>query len=205
MSTQKITLYYAHDPMCSWCYGFRPVWQQVTDWCQDKVNIEYLLGGLAADTNEIMPQAMQTDIQSYWQKIEQAIPGTTFNVDFWTNNQPRRSTYRSCRAVIAARVQQTNKPLEMITAIQNAFYQQALNPSNRDTLIDCAKQCDLDISADLDAPHTQNLLKLEMQQCRQLGLTSFPSLLIEKNGEFYDLAVDYLSAKTIIRHIQLYL
>ncbi|MDQ6983350.1 MAG: DsbA family protein [Ghiorsea sp.] len=205
MSTKKTTLYYAHDPMCSWCFGFRPVWQEVTAWCQEKVNIEYLMGGLAPDSDDIMPQSMQSDIQSYWKKIELSIPGTQFNFDFWKSNQPRRSTYRSCRAVICTRVQQPKKLTEMIRLIQNAYYQNAKNPSDREPLIECAKQCGLDIerfSQDLDAPYTKDLLRLEMLQCHQLGLNSFPSLLLEKQGEFTSIALDYNNAQNIIQQIK---
>lgn len=205
MSSQKVTLYYAHDPMCSWCFGFRPVWSEVTDWCQGKLTIEYLMGGLAPDSDVEMPQAMQNDIQSYWRKIENYIPGAQFNFDFWTNNKPRRSTYRSCRAVICARTQQFEKQFEMVRLIQNAYYQQAKNPSDRDTLIACAKQCELDIERfenDLDAPYTNDLLKVEMLQCRDLGLNSFPSLLLEKDGEYISIGLDYNNAQTMIEQIK---
>jgi len=205
MSKQKTTLYYAHDPMCSWCYGFRPVWKEVTDWCQDKIQIEYLMGGLAPDSDDIMPQGMQDDIQSYWRKIQNYIPGTEFNFDFWTQNKPRRSTYRSCRAVISARVQQPEKQFEMIKLIQDAYYLQAKNPSDREPLIECAKQSSLDVerfSNDLDAQHTKDLLRLEMLQCRQLHLESFPSLLLEKEGEFFGIGLDYNNAQNIIDQLQ---
>ena len=205
MSTQKMSLYYAHDPMCSWCFGFRPVWKEVTDWCQGKLSIEYLMGGLAADSDEEMPQSMQNDIQSYWRKIESFIPGTEFNFDFWSNNKPRRSTYRSCRAVICARTQQPEKQLEMVRLIQNAYYQQAKNPSDSEPLIECAKECGLNVERfekDLDADYTKDLLRLEMLQCHQLGLNSFPSLLLEKEGEFISIALDYNNAKNIIDQIK---
>ncbi len=205
MTEKNITLYYAHDPMCSWCFGFRPVWQEITEWCHGKLKIEYLMGGLAPDSDDIMPQSMQDDIQSYWRKIESYIPGTKFNYDFWTKNDPRRSTYRSCRAVICARVQEPSKQFEMIRLIQNVYYQHAQNPSDREPLIECAKQCDLDIERfkkDLDASYTKDLLRLEMLQCHQLGLDSFPSLLLEKEGEFISIALDYNKAENIIKQIK---
>jgi len=191
--------------MCSWCFGFRPVWKEVTDWCQDKLDIEYLMGGLAPDSEEVMPQSMQSDIQSYWRKIESFIPGTQFNFDFWTKNQPRRSTYRSCRAVICTRVQQADKQRDMIRLIQDAYYLNAKNPSDRAPLIECAKQCGLDVERfekDLDAPYTKDLLRLEMLQCHQVGLNSFPSLLLEKDGEFISIALDYNDSQSMIEQIK---
>ena len=132
------TLYYVHDPMCSWCWGFRPVWQEIRQNLAGNIQVKYLLGGLAPDNDEIMPVAMQQDIAGYWRKIQQHIPNTEFNFDFWQQCEPRRSTYPACRAVIAARKQQADIELAMIEGIQKAYYLHAQNPSNDDTLISLA-------------------------------------------------------------------
>jgi putative protein-disulfide isomerase len=31
MSVTKPTLYYVYDPMCSWCWGYKPVWLQIKE------------------------------------------------------------------------------------------------------------------------------------------------------------------------------
>lgn len=208
MQDKNVTLYYAHDPMCSWCYGFRPVWQTLADWCQGKINIKYLLGGLAPDCDDVMPERMQHDIESYWRTIQRTIPDTEFNFAFWQQNQPRRSTYRACRAVIAARLQQPDSEYEMIRLIQNAYYLEAKNPSDREPLIACAEKCALDIarfSNDLDAPQLQQLLQLELEQCAELHLRSFPSLLLAVNGQFYPIAIDYNNADSMMNDMALVL
>ena len=43
--------------------------------------------------------------KSNWKRIQEVIPGTKFNYDFWTLCEPKRSTYPSCRAVICAKNQ----------------------------------------------------------------------------------------------------
>ena len=98
-------LYYFHDPMCSWCWGFRPAWLQVIDAVSERVEIRYVLGGLAPDTDKPMPPSMQAHLQQTWRRIQQDIPGTQFNFDFWTRCSPSRSTYPACRAIIATRMQ----------------------------------------------------------------------------------------------------
>ena len=85
-------LYYVHDPMCSWCWGFRPTWTEIKANLPEAVEIKYLLGGLAPDSDEPMPESMQSDIAGYWKIIQQRIPGTQFNFDFWDKCEPRRST-----------------------------------------------------------------------------------------------------------------
>ena len=80
------TLIYVHDPMCSWCWGFEPVRKKLFNHLHPSITIKRYVGGLAPDSNEPMPQQMQTMLQNTWRKIEQTIPGTEFNYDFWTLN-----------------------------------------------------------------------------------------------------------------------
>ncbi|WP_370690724.1 hypothetical protein [Methylicorpusculum sp.] len=95
-----------------------------------------MLGGLAPDTDQPMPAEMQVKLKGIWQKIQQTLPGTAFNFDFWTVCTPRRSTYAACRAVIAARNQDFSKEEAMILAIQQAYYLDAKNPADLYTLFE---------------------------------------------------------------------
>ncbi len=199
------TLYYVHDPMCSWCWGFRPVWQEIRQNLTDNIRVKYLLGGLAPDSDEIMPIAMQQDIAGYWRKIQQHIPNTEFNFDFWQQCEPRRSTYPACRAVIAARKQQVDIELAMIEGIQKAYYLDAQNPSNDDTLISLAVNLGLDktrFSEDLNAQTTQNDLLEEIQFSRSIGAQGFPSMVLEKNGQAQLIPLNYNEAQATLDFIE---
>jgi len=184
------TLYYVHDPMCSWCWGFRPAWQEVQQEVQsalkDKIRVQYVLGGLAADSDLPMPAEMQANIKDTWAHIQKEIPCTAFNFDFWTQNQPRRSTYPSCRAVIAASLQGQDKAGEnMLLAIQQAYYLQAKNPSDSDVLIQLSADCGLDserFATDLFSDKCEQLLQQDLQLAKQLDVHSFPSLVLACNG-----------------------
>lgn len=187
-------LYYAHDPMCSWCWGFRPAWEQLRADLSPEVQIRYLLGGLAPDTDQAMEPDMQRYLRQTWQRIQQRIPATEFNFAFWDKCRPRRSTYPACRAVIAARHQDPLRGPAMILAIQQAYYLQARNPSDKATLVELAMQLDLDIPRflqDIGDPGTQMKLEQEIIQARSLGLGSFPSLCLETGGSRWPIAVDY--------------
>ncbi len=53
------TLYYIHDPMCSWCWAFRSSWREVQSKLPAHITVEYVLGGFAKDTDQPMPVEMQ--------------------------------------------------------------------------------------------------------------------------------------------------
>lgn len=201
MSTSN-KLYYVFDPMCSWCWGYKPVWQKITQALQDKIDIQYVVGGLAPDSDQPMPEEMQQQIASYWKKIEDFL-GTEFNYDFWSQNTPRRSTYPSCRAVMAARKQGAEQ--SMLTAIQNAYYLQARNPSDNDVLIDLANDIGLDVArfeADLLSEELNQQFMQELEFARSIGGNSFPSLFVATEQGVVELQVDYQSAETTIDQVE---
>ena len=201
----RATLYYVHDPMCSWCWGFRPVWQQVQSALSAKVTIRYLLGGLAADNELPMPAEMQANIRDTWAHIQKEIPGTAFNFDFWTQNQARRSTYPACRAVIAAAMQEPVLASEnMLLAIQQAYYLEAKNPSDNDILIQLAIDSGLDgeqFKTDLFSDKCEQLLQQHLRESRQLGVHSFPGLVLRCNDSNTLIAIDYNSSENIVTSI----
>jgi putative protein-disulfide isomerase len=200
-----IQLIYIHDPMCSWCWGFRPRLEQLLDHLSPQVAVTRLLGGLAPDNDQPMPVEMQRHLQGTWQRIAERIPGTRFNFDFWEQCRPRRSTWPACRAVIAARRLDPAMESAMIDAIQRAYYLEARNPSDADTLVALARQLGLDgerFAALLDAAQTRTMLDDEITAARSMGADSFPSLRLRIAQAHWPVPVDYQRADSMLGTIQ---
>ncbi|MFK8049715.1 MAG: DsbA family protein [Halioglobus sp.] len=178
---ESLQLVYVHDPMCSWCYGFGQTHDIIVNEISTRIPVRRLLGGLAPDTEEPMPMAMQSKLQQVWQQIEQVIPGTQFNYDFWKNCQPRRATYPACRAVIAARCQGEHFDPIMSNAIQQAYYRHARNPSDHNTLVSLADEINLDANqfdTDLRSEQVHQQLLDEIHAARTIGINSYPSIAV---------------------------
>ncbi|SQD77761.1 DsbA family protein [Moritella yayanosii] len=205
MPATKPKLYHVYDPMCSWCWGYKPTWDKIKQTIADDVEIIYVLGGLASDTDEPMPEMMQAQIASYWKKIENFL-GTKFNYEFWTENTPRRATYPACRAIIAARAQ--GAELDMLNAIQAAYYLNAQDPSDNTVLIKLATQIGLDMNQFETAflsEQTHQALLTEIGFARSIGGTNFPSLFIvneDKKDKLVKIPIDYKDAKLTIELIR---
>ena len=205
MKPELATLYYVHDPMCSWCWGFRPVWQEVKQALSGQVNIQNVLGGLAADAQETMPQEMQQSIRGNWQRIQQEIPGTVFNYDFWSICKPRRSTYPACRAVIAAGFQGQEYADKMLFAIQQAYYLKAKNPSDYAVLKQLSRDIGLNAAQfekDLNAVKCEDFLNLNLQLTSRLNVTGFPSLVLASNKDNALIYIDYNDSEVIVSEIK---
>lgn len=222
----SLCLYYIHDPMCAWCWGFRPAWQKIQAELVEHypdLTVRYVLGGLAPDSNEPMPLEMRQYIQKNWRRIQSVIPDIEFNDDFWVKCQPRRSTYPACRAVIAAAnmsFHSCDKPSDnqgssqteaaMILAIQQAYYLHASNPSDDAVLGECAASIGLDreqFLAQLNHPNTQQHLlddiALYQTLSRSTGAAGFPSLVLDNNGRQMAVPIDYNNPSVSLDFIRL--
>lgn len=190
--------------MCSWCWAFRPALESLNANLPDHLHLEYLLGGLAKDTDDPMSDDLCQQIQNHWHTIQTRVPETKFNFNFWKKCQPRRSTYPACRAVLIAKTQDIQFQEPMILAIQHAYYLQARNPSDTETLLELAEEIGLDIdrfSSDLHSDETKILLKREITFARQIGGNAFPMLLLGNNNTYHQILIDYTHPENILDEI----
>jgi len=189
--------------MCSWCWGYRPTAERLFASLPANIRLEKVLGGLAPDSDQPMPQHLREALPDAWRRI-QGMLGTEFNFDFWTECKPRRSTYPACRAVLAAGLQQQADA--MILAIQKAYYLRAMNPSDNETLVLLADELQLDarkFAADMISNGLEQELRRQLDFARRSPISGYPSLVIELNGQLTPVTQDYTSHEKTLEHIAL--
>jgi putative protein-disulfide isomerase len=199
------TLYFVHDPMCSWCYAFAPTWRRIEAALPESIAVEYVLGGLAPDSDQPMPASMQSYIQETWRRIQRVVPGTVFNYAFWTDCAPRRSTYPACRAVLAAKRFDPGREKTMIDRIQSAYYREARNPADVDTLCVLADEIGIDPLAfreRITSKECQAMLERDLVKTRSLRVTGFPSLVLEAAHTRAALPIDYNDPQATLSAIE---
>ena len=190
--------------MCSWCWAFKPTWQKILTSLPQNLIVEYLLGGLAPDNDNPMSPEIQKLVMDNWRRVQDIVPATEFNYEFWRLNMPKRSTYISCRAVISARLQNPKFERAMIDEIQYAYYLKAQNPSEEIVLFDLADNIGLNVQAfkkDLNSPRVNNYLKKEIEFSMTMPINGFPSLVLSKNGTLTQIRINYLNANFNINQI----
>ena len=201
-------LVYVHDPMCSWCWGFRSAHDDLIKMLPREIRVVRLLGGLAPDSDDPMPVEMRGYLKDTWKRIQEIIPGTEFNFDYWDVCEPRRSTYPACRGVIAASELAEGSDDAMTRAIQEAYYLNSKNPSNQDTLADCAVSIGLDperFVVALNSERTNQILMEQINLSRQMGVQGFPSLVMAQAGRAAQIRVNHTDAKAMLENIQQFL
>ena len=198
-------LLYFHDPMCSWCWAFRPVFKALQAQLPAGLTIRRVVGGLAPDNDQPMSEEMRARLQGTWRTIQETVPGTRFNFAFWKKCTPRRSTYNACRAVLAAtRLSPEHEDL-MTEAIQHAYYLEARNPSDIATLIILAGVIGLDrkrFTAEIEGPTVEAQLREELAFSRSAPIQGFPGLVARSKSGLHQVETDYRDPEPMRRQIE---
>ena len=188
----------------SWCWAYKPTWQKILTNLPQSLNVEYLLGGLAPDNDNPMSPETRNFVMDNWRRVQEKVPATEFNYEFWRLNRPKRSTYIACRAVISARIQNPKFERAMIDAIQYAYYLKAQNPSEEIVLFDLAGKIGLNVETfkkDLNSPKVNNYLAKEIEFSRMMPINGFPSLVLSKNDTLTQIRINYINANFTINQI----
>jgi len=200
-----LTIYYVVDPMCSWCWGFAPVWREFVSEIPESATLVDLMGGLAPDNEAPMDSVMRQYVQDAWGAVK-ARTGADFNLEFWDKCEPKRSTYPACRAVIAAGEQASGARSLMYDAIQRAYFLEARNPSDAEALECVAGEIGLDrkqFTEDLGSDHINRIFQLELESVAKLGVSGFPTIVVKREspGELarYDLLTAGFSDIDVLR------
>ena len=192
----SLTIYCVVDPMCSWCWGFAPVWREFVSEIPESVAVVDLMGGLAPDNEAPMDSAMRQYVQDAWGAVK-ARTGAEFNFEFWNKCEPKRSTYPACRAVIAAGEQASGARSLMYDAIQRAYFLEARNPSDAEALECVAGEIGLDrkqFTEDLGSDHINRIFQLELESVAKLGVSGFPTMVVKRESPGEPARYDLLTA-----------
>ncbi|MGB5281762.1 MAG: DsbA family protein, partial [Arenicellales bacterium] len=89
-----------------------------------------------------------------------------------------------------------------------AYYQEARNPSDNETLIEIAEEICLNAAhfrRDLHADATGQSLAQEIHLSRKLQADSFPGLVLKIDDASWPIAIDYLDASPMLESIAMLL
>jgi len=109
------------DPMCSWCWGFSPVIDEIAAACGDAAAISFIAGGLRPLTREPMSNGMKADIRHHWEDVGKA-SGQPFDFGFFRRDGFVYDTEPACRALVTGRTLAPAAQRPFLAALHRAFY-----------------------------------------------------------------------------------
>ncbi|MFQ5676672.1 MAG: hypothetical protein ACE5G1_12310 [bacterium] len=67
---QDFEIIYIGDPMCSWCWGFAPVLDQIIEKFGDRAGFRIIVGGLRPGEHaQLMTDEVKSYIRTHWQQL----------------------------------------------------------------------------------------------------------------------------------------
>src|SRR6056297_315962 len=101
-ATDRPALVYLADPMCSWCWGFSPVIEQIVEQYGDEARIRVLAGGLYPGTTEPMTHHFKAAVREHWQHVNRRA-GQPFDFGFFDRDRFVYDSEPPCRALVTVR------------------------------------------------------------------------------------------------------
>jgi len=199
-------LVYFASPMCSWCWGFSPVIQQIKDKFIAQFEFRLVLAPFRVNTVEVMDVALRNYVLAQWHKVELATT-QPFDFTFDVGTEFVYDTMPACRAIKALASQQAKHELNFLSAIQAAFYTQNLNVTSEQVLTELAATFKVDVELfieDFHANEINNLLDRDFSICQQLGVNSYPMLMGIKEDEVSILANGFSPYRELEKKVQLW-
>lgn len=177
-----VTLVYAFDPLCGWCYGFGPVMAELRREFGDGVGWEVALGGLFCGARRPRIGEMAGYLARGTALVE-ARTGVTFGAGFRAliaEGRWRMDSEPGCRAIRAvAALEGGATAVDFGHALCSAHFGEGLRPDDEGDLAEVARRCGVDperLLAAWRAPDAVAATERAFADARRAGVSSYPAL-----------------------------
>lgn len=173
------TLIYVVDPMCSWCWGFSPVLEEMTRWYHNRVSLQLMMGGLRPGNTERFDESRRAYILQHWHAVHNRT-GQPFNFEFQMGPTFTYDTEPASRATVVTRQLAPGQDGLFLKSVQEAFFVQNADVTKAEVLEFLAVKLGMDASLfyqTFQDPQMKPVVWEEFDQARQLGVSGFPTLL----------------------------
>lgn len=202
-ASSKPKLIYVGDPMCSWCYGISEELMSTLSQLDGQVETELVVGGLRAGGGEEWTAEFRSFLRHHWEDVAKA-SGQPFGFELLEQPQFDYDTEPSCRAVVAVHSMDSSKQFAFFKEVQKKFYLHGQDPKLVAFYESVCKDMDLDFQV-----FAQKFKSLEMSSAtkdhfarsRELGVNSFPTILLEVDGQRHVIARGYATADQMVAAI----
>ena len=177
----KKELLFVVDPMCSWCWGFAPIIEEVRRTLGDEYTFSLVLGGLRTKGEMPWNDSSKEYLKGHWKQVSQRT-GQTFSDSLFENEFFDYDTYPACKAVLAVReLFGMQSAFVYLHTIQEAFYTRAEDITNVDVLNDLLNMAESDkrsFKTFFESERAQLLMEHDFAKARSMGANAFPSVVI---------------------------
>ena len=166
--------------MCSWCWGFDPVMEELRRNLEDEYTFSLVLGGLRTKGEMSWDVRSKGYLQGHWEQVARQT-GQAFSNSLFDKTFFEYDTYPACKAVITVReLFGMQYAFKYLHTIQQSFYARGIDITNSDVLIDQLDEC-LDsesFKTFFESDRAELLMEHDFAKARSMGANAFPSVVI---------------------------
>jgi len=202
ISQTNTKLIYVGDPMCSWCYGFAPEISKVVNDLDEKLDFQLVMGGLRPYNTETMTE-LGSFLSHHWLEVQNR-SGQDFNFEILKDSSFVYDTEPPSRAVLVMRELLPSKEFMFFKNIQGAFYKDNKNTNLVETYSEIATEFGVDpqtFKKLYESEKMKNAVRIDFETAGQLGVRSFPTVLLQKKDQTIILSRGYSKAENIKERI----
>ena len=172
-------LIYFADPMCSWCYGFSPVIDEIRKAFGRGLPVRTIMGGLRPGTAEAMTAAAKREVVGHWAHVHEAT-GLPFDEHALDREGFVYDTDPGARAVVVARREGQELAVRYLARAQKAFYAEGRDLTSGEVLADLAEELGMDRVSFLEQWNSEEAKQETWRDyavSQRAGVTAFPTLV----------------------------
>ena len=203
--SDKAKLIYIGDPMCSWCYGIAPELEELKKEFEGKIEFELVMGGLRPYNTQTMVE-LKEFLSHHWEEVN-GRSGQEFNYAILDSKDITYDTEPPCRANMIVRELSPSKAFTFFHLTQTAFYKENKDMHRVESYFDILKELDVDqgkFKMVFESEESKERIQKDFQRSADLGVNSFPTILLEYKGETTIIAKGYSTKdkmSTRIKHV----
>jgi len=171
--------------MCSWCWGFTPIIEELRSTLSDEYSFSLVLGGLR--TKDEMPwnETSKEFLRGHWKQVSHRT-GQRFSDSIFEKECFDYDTYPACKAVLTVReLFGMHSAFAYLHTIQEAFYTRAEDITNINVLYTLLNMTESDKNSFrkfFESDRAQLLMEHDFAKARSMGANAFPSVVIDEEG-----------------------
>lgn len=184
-------LHYVYDPLCGWCYGIAPLIEMVSHEFPDAIKLHG--GGLFTPARGVSGgESWKEYVTPLDERISQ-LSGQIFSQAYKDNLGNTEMVLNSLLPISAILVAEMmgKRDVFLLKALQDAYYLDGLNISDKNTLLFIVSKLGFDITqfsvllTEVSEKQIQHHLNQTHQLMNQVNGRGFPTLFIEDNQTYH--------------------
>jgi len=191
---------YVGDPMCSWCWGFAPVLERMTEVYE--IPIRVVVGGLRPGSEgEPLDDRAAATLAHHWEQVSHA-SGQPFDHTFLDRRDGWvYDTETPAIAVVAMRELSPADTLRFHTRLQQAFYAAGVDITDPAIYPALLEGFDVDrtkFAEMLGSDESRKAAWDDFTEARSYGATGFPTLIVRDGEEYGVVTRGYVAADQLL-------